>query len=98
MEGASVMQGYATIRAEIDGVVTERLISPGVLVSPGQAILRIAQIEPIRVQANVPESDLGDVKVGSPVRIIPRGGGEPVSARVSSVAPAVDPGSEDTEP
>jgi RND family efflux transporter MFP subunit len=93
LEGAAAMQGYATIRAEIHGVVTERLISPGVLVSPGQAILRIAQIEPIRVQANVPESDLGDIKVGSPVRIIPRGGGDPISARVSSVAPAVDPGS-----
>jgi membrane fusion protein (multidrug efflux system) len=57
LEGVRTQLGYAELRAEVDGVVTSRLISPGVVISPGQSVLKIAQISPIRLQANVPESD-----------------------------------------
>ena len=95
-ETASVAeQGYAVIRSTIDGVVTQRLLSPGVLVSPGQAILRAAQIHPIRLQANVAEGDLSRVRVGSMVTVESGGqtarGRKPLEAQVTSVAPSVDP-------
>lgn len=93
LKGASAAKGYALIRSQIDGVVTQRLISPGVLVNPGQAILRVAQIQPIRVQANVAETDLARVRVGASVKLSLRGKDKaPIVARVSSVTPAVDSG------
>ena len=89
---ATTQGDYTEIRSLLDGVVTQRLIAPGTLVSPGQAILKIAQINPIRLQANVAESDLQHLQAGSPVTVRDAGGkGKPVQARLSSVAPAVDP-------
>ena len=88
---AQAAQNYGIIRADIDGVVTQRIISPGVLVAPGQAIVRIAQISPIRLQANVAEADLRNVRAGSAVQVIGRDDlGKPIAATVSSVAPLVD--------
>ena len=89
-ESASATLGYAEIRAQLDGVVTQRVISPGTLVTPGQRILKIAQINPIRLQANVAESDLARIEVGSPVTVKTKTN-KSLQARVSSVAPAVDP-------
>lgn len=89
---ARLVAGYTEIRAELDGVVTERLISPGVLVQPGQPILRISQESPVRLQANVAASDLASVHVGNRVRITnARDPQHPISARVSSVFPSADP-------
>ncbi len=89
VRGALTEKGYSELRAEIDGIVTERLLSPGQIVSPGQSIMRLAQLRPVRVQANVSQSDLSKVQVGDPVEITV-GNGKPVSSRVASVSPAVE--------
>ncbi len=92
VSAATTKGDYTEIRSLLDGVVTQRLISPGTLVSPGQAILKVAQINPIRVQANVAEADLQSVRVGSIVTVRDRDNtAKPVTARVTSVAPAIDP-------
>ncbi|MBC8138543.1 MAG: efflux RND transporter periplasmic adaptor subunit [Fibrella sp.] len=93
LAAATANQGYAEIRAPFDGVVVARQIAPGTLVSPGQAILTVAQIDPIRVQASVEGGDFAKARVGSPVRIIGRDGSagqKPIPARVTSIVPAVD--------
>jgi RND family efflux transporter MFP subunit len=89
---SQVVAGYAELRADIDGVVTQRLLSPGQLVQPGQALLKISQISPIRLQANVAEADLASVRVGASVRVSSSKDGTGASvARVTSVFPAADP-------
>jgi RND family efflux transporter MFP subunit len=94
LEGVRSQLGYAELRAEVDGVVTSRLISPGVVISPGQSVLKIAQISPIRLQANVPESDLARIQLGATVRIKRRDVSEaPLELKVTSVSPSVDPAS-----
>lgn len=90
---AATQRGYSEIRARVDGVVTQRLISPGVLVEPGQAILKIAQINPIRLQANVAEADRRRIKTGASVALRGAEGDAPVYARVTTIAPSVDPAS-----
>lgn len=92
LSGAATAREYSEVRAQGDGVVTERVVSPGTLVNPGQAILRVAQVRPIRLQANVAESDLSRIRPGA--RVLARGpdaGKRSVVARVTSIAPAVDP-------
>lgn len=92
LAGAAVNLNYAELRAETDGLVTQRLISPGTLVNPGQVVLKVAQVKPIRLQANVAERDLARIRPGNSVKVLPREGkGTPVVAKVSSVAPSVDP-------
>ena len=90
-QSAAAQRGYSQLKAEVDGVVTQRLVSPGTLVNPGQTVLKIAQISPIRLQANVPSADLERIKVGAPVSIRSNlGKADVLQARVSSVSPAVD--------
>ena len=92
LAGAAAAKDYATIRAETDGVITDRLISPGTLVNPGQPIVRIAQVSPIRLQANVAESDLASIHVGDKVLVRHRDSSETeLLARVTSVSPSLDP-------
>ncbi|HEX9109093.1 MAG TPA: efflux RND transporter periplasmic adaptor subunit, partial [Longimicrobiales bacterium] len=92
LAAATTTRGYSEVRSLLDGVITQRLISPGTLVNPGQAVVRVAQTSPIRLQANVSQDDLDEVRIGS--RVVVRSeseGGEPVVAHVTSITPAVDP-------
>ncbi|MFI5385060.1 MAG: efflux RND transporter periplasmic adaptor subunit [Fimbriimonadales bacterium] len=94
LAGAATQRGYSELKSEVDGVVTARVISPGVVVSPGQTVLKVAQITPIRLQANVPESDLAHIQLGAIVKVKRRDGNEPpLVLKVTSVSPSVDPNS-----
>jgi multidrug efflux pump subunit AcrA (membrane-fusion protein) len=90
---ATVMRDYVTITAPTSGAVVKRLVAPGVLVQPGMAILKIAQIDRVRLQAHVGERDLPRLRVGMPVAVTLADGIAPtVRTRVTSVFPFVDPG------
>ncbi|HEX4998986.1 MAG TPA: efflux RND transporter periplasmic adaptor subunit [Terriglobia bacterium] len=92
LEITTVTHEYADIPAQFDGVVTARFMSPGQLVSPGQAILRVAQVDPIRLQANVAEVDLARIRVGNTFVVRGQGGASPpLVARVTTIPPTVDP-------
>ncbi len=94
LRGATTQRGYSELRSEIEGVVTQRVISQGAVVSPGQTILKIAQIDPIRLQANVPEADLARIQIGAIAKVTRRDvKEEPLIAKVSSISPSVDPNS-----
>jgi RND family efflux transporter MFP subunit len=90
---AEVVKDYANIRASSAGYVVKRLVAPGVLVQPGMPILKIAQIDRVRLQANVGERDLASIRDGSPVLVTLVGDGQqPITIPVTSVFPFVDPG------
>jgi RND family efflux transporter MFP subunit len=90
---ATVVRDYVNIVAPTPGYVAKRLVAPGVLVQPGMAILKIAQIDKVRLQANVGEKDIGSIRVGSAVTVTPAGTRQsPITARVSAVFPFVDQG------
>ena len=89
-QAAAVQQGYGRITSPFDGVVTARPVAPGTLVQPGTVILKVAEIDRVRVQANVAVEDMAGVRVGSPVRITVQGdgSGRTIAARVTSVFPS----------
>jgi membrane fusion protein (multidrug efflux system) len=58
----------ATIRAPLSGVVGLRSVSVGAYVSPGQAIVELADIDPIKLDFRVPELALPELRTGQPVR------------------------------
>jgi RND family efflux transporter MFP subunit len=89
---AEVVRDYVTIVAPSAGYVAKRLVAPGVLVQPGMAILKIAQLDRVRLQANVGEKDLAAMRVGAAVTVTTTDGRPPVEARVTAVFPFVDQG------
>lgn len=92
-QAAAVQRGYSRILSPANGIVTARPASPGMLVQAGTIILRVAEVDRVRVQANVGVEDLAGVHVGSPLQIAMRGGGsaQSIPARVTSVFPSADP-------
>jgi membrane fusion protein (multidrug efflux system) len=57
------------------------------------AILKIAQIDRVRLQANVGEKDLASIRAGSPVTVTPVGANQqPLTVKVTAVFPFVDQG------
>lgn len=85
---AEVVRDYARIVAPMSGVVVARPVAPGTLVQPGTTILRLAEIDQVRVQAHVAVGDMANIRPGTPVQITLQGsGGPPLTARVTSVFP-----------
>ncbi len=63
------------ITAPIDGVVTARHAHPGEIARPGTALVTIADLKQLRIEAEVDEFDTARVAVGSPVTITAEGYG-----------------------
>jgi multidrug efflux pump subunit AcrA (membrane-fusion protein) len=90
---AQVVRDYVNIRVTTSGYVVKRLVAPGVLVQPGMPILKIVQVDRVRLQANVGEKDLAGIRVGSSVTVMPvSNGADSFTAKVTSVSPFVDAG------
>lgn len=82
-----------TIRSPIDGVVAERYVSAGERVDE-RPLLRVARIDPLRVQLVVPTSFYGRLKPGESVQVTPElPGATTLQARIAQVDKVVDPAS-----
>jgi RND family efflux transporter MFP subunit len=84
---------YLNVAAPVSGLVIERLVDPGSLANPGVALLRIEPAGGYLLEANVPESHLGELKLGEavPVRIDALGDEGEIEGRVAEIVPVVDP-------
>jgi len=58
---------YSTIRARIDGWISERHVYPGVYVKKGTPLLKIDQLDQVRIQCEVAEKDLQWIHPGTTV-------------------------------
>ncbi|WP_338875312.1 efflux RND transporter periplasmic adaptor subunit [Spirosoma sp. SC4-14] len=71
---SSVQQlvSYLKITAPFTGVITDRRLSPGAFVGPGGQnnvpMLKIKQLDRLRLRIAVPEAYLGDIRQGNPVQ------------------------------
>jgi HlyD family secretion protein len=90
---AGIVRGYTEIVSSTSGSVVKRLVAPGVLVQPGMPILKVAQIDKVRLQANVGEKDLASIRIGSPVQVTTAAAAQPpLAATVTAVFPFVEQG------
>jgi cobalt-zinc-cadmium efflux system membrane fusion protein len=91
--GASAGSGATyTLTSPIEGVVARRPDAIGALVGPDDVLFQIVDARSLWAEIDVPEAELGGVPVGSSVVVsVPSLPGEAFAARVTTVAPAVDP-------
>lgn len=82
------------VRAPIEGVLDDRYVEVGNMVSAGTPVARIVDLHPAKIQAGVPERYALDVEAGTTARVtvdvLP---GEVSEGRIAYVGAAVDPGS-----
>ncbi|HET8730224.1 MAG TPA: efflux RND transporter periplasmic adaptor subunit [Moraxellaceae bacterium] len=81
------------ILASLSGVVQARNVEPGDLVQPGRTLLEIARADSREIVVALDEKSLGPVRAGLAAEVEADAyPGKAVPARVSWIAPAVDPG------
>jgi RND family efflux transporter MFP subunit len=82
-----------TLVSPFDGVVIDRLLNPGDLAESGsgrKAVLKLAQIDPLRVDIILPGALFGKIRAGARVVVLPQGDAVRHSATVSMVDKVVD--------
>ena len=82
----------STLYAQVQGIVTQKLVAPGSRVTPADPLYELADLAHVWVLADVYEQDLVAVRVGSPAAVraaaVP---GHDLKGTVTFVTPAVDP-------
>lgn len=76
-----------TIRSPIDGIVTERTLGPGEYAFDQAHLLTVAQIDPLSVEAFVPLSEFGLLRVGMPAVVYPE---KPIGGKYDASVTVVD--------
>ena len=87
------LQGFKGVRAPFAGVITERNVDTGTLVTAATTLLfRLAQTGRLRIYVNVPQSEADSVHVGQAARLtVPNLNGRIFTGTVSRTANALDP-------
>jgi HlyD family secretion protein len=84
--------GRLDIRAPAAGLILERRVEPGQVVSAGSgALFRIASGGELEMLAQLPEADLARLRVGVPASITPVGSTKSYTGSVWQVSPVIDP-------
>lgn len=93
LERAKAMLNRRTIKSPIAGVVVERFVSPGEFVD-NKPLLKLAQMDPLRVEVILPAAMLQSIKPGMKASIKPETQeGTDYKATVSIVDRVIDPAS-----
>ncbi len=87
LKQAEALYNRHTIRSPVSGIVVERYLNPGESVEE-RPIVKIAQINPLRIEVVAPVSMLGKVKTGQLAMIRPE---LPVGGNHQAVVKIVDP-------
>lgn len=84
--------GRTTVKSPIAGVVSERAVNVGDVVSPGAPMFTVIEPSSLRLQGSVPASAVGTLQIGTPVTFEVQGyAGRTFDGTVERIAPAVDP-------
>jgi membrane fusion protein, multidrug efflux system len=83
--------GYATLVADVSGIITAVEAEPGQVVSAGTPVVRIAQDGPRDVVFSVPEDRVGQLKVGATVAIKRWADTGDMQGRVREIGASADP-------
>jgi RND family efflux transporter MFP subunit len=83
--------GDAVLRAPINGIVSDRAVNTGDVVSPGTALVTIIDPSSMRLEAAVPSEELAALRVGAAVQFSVRGYEQPFTGRIERISPQADP-------
>lgn len=80
----------AVVRAPQSGIVAERAVQPGQHVGLNARLFSIVDLAELEFAASVPVSQVGAVRIGQGVGVVPEGGAQEAQGRVERIAPTAD--------
>lgn len=87
---AKTTESFTTIVAPFDGMVTEKMVEPGNMASPGTPLLRLEDTRGFRLEVRVDESRVAQIRNGDSVPVFLGAGISLVKGTVVEVSRAVD--------
>jgi multidrug efflux pump subunit AcrA (membrane-fusion protein) len=87
---ASTTDSFTRIAAPFDGMITEKLVEPGNMASPGMPLLRLEDTRGFRLEVRVDESRIGQIRNGDTVPVFLGTGATSTEGTVVEVSRAVD--------
>lgn len=69
LEQAELNLQYTTVKAPARGIVSRKSVEPGQVVQPGQPLMAIVSLDDVWVTANFKETQMVDIRPGSPARV-----------------------------
>jgi len=93
LEQTQILMGDAVVRAPIAGTVAKRNVQSGEKVAFDAPLLSIVDLSQLEVQAQVPVSDVAQLKTGMPAQVEIEGiAGHKFAGRVERINPSTEPG------
>ncbi len=90
---AKTMLDYTLIVAPFDGVITRKLADVGDLAAPGKPLLQMENPDTLRLESDVPEALIDNVKLGDKLAVRIAGVASEIEGTVAEISPAADPNS-----
>jgi RND family efflux transporter MFP subunit len=87
---ANTMLDYTVIVAPFDGVVTRKLTDVGDLAAPGKALLQMENPDTLRLEADMPEALIGNVKLGDKLAVRIAAVTNDITGTVAEMSPTAD--------
>jgi RND family efflux transporter MFP subunit len=89
---ATARNGRLEIRSPAAGLVLQRMVEPGQVVSSGSGMLfRLAKGGEMELRAQMAEGDLANVRVGARAKVTPVGSTQSFNGEVWQMSPVIDP-------
>ena len=79
------------LRAPINGIIANRPVNIGDVVSVGAELFTIIEPSSMRLEASVPSDDLSFLRIGAKVEFTVRGYDQQFEGRITMIAPQADP-------
>ena len=90
---AKTMLDYTVILAPFDGVITRKLADVGDLAAPGKSLLQMENPDTLRLEADVPEALISNVKLGDKLAVRIAAVASEIEGTVAEMSPTADPNS-----
>ena len=97
LKGADAQVGYSEIHSPINGLVTDRPLFAGETAAAGTPLLTVMDTSALLAKTHLAQSIVQRMKIGDAAEVHVAGVDDPVTAKVSLISPALDPGSTTVE-
>jgi len=87
---AKTIRSFTAIAAPFDGLVTEKMVEPGNMASPGTPLLRVEDTRAFRLEVRVDEARAGEIRHGASVPVFLGTATTAVNGTVVEISRAVD--------
>ncbi len=90
LEAARVNLGYARVVSPLDGWLVSKQIEAGDMVAPGRPLFTVEDLDPVKVVAEVPETEVSGLNAGDPAVVEVTAADFRQTGSISRIVPAGD--------